>query len=212
MKGHSDPTIQRPANGEEEPGQSWVDLTGVGRNNGALLGMSVLNDGKYSFDVTEAAINLTVLRSPIYAPHTPYEPRQDGRYAFIDQGVQSFTYSLLPHPGSWEDAGTVKRAAELNQPLIAQVESRHPGPLPQTDSYLSVDVDNVIVPVIKRAEDADDLILRCFETNGTATEATIRLPRWNRTIEAAFRPHELKTFRVPIDADEPVIETNLLEW
>ena len=27
--------IHRPANGEEEPGGSWVDITGIGRGNGS---------------------------------------------------------------------------------------------------------------------------------------------------------------------------------
>jgi len=205
-------TIQRPANGEEEPGQSWVDLTGVGRNNGALIGMSILNDGKYSFDVKEQEINLTVLRSPIYAHHTPYEPQEGRDYTFIDEGLQRFTYTLLPHRGSWESAGTVRRAAELNQPLIAQVESVHGGLLPQRDSYMSVDADNVVVTAVKRAEENDDLIVRCFEASGIATDAAIRFPKWNRTIEAHFKPGEIKTFRVPAEESAPVRETNLLEW
>lgn len=204
--------IHRPTNGEEEPGQSWVDLTGIGRNNGTRLGMSLLNDGKYSFDMTEQEINLTVLRTPIYAHHTPTEPEPDRPYTFIDQGVQHFTYTLLPHDGSWEDAGTVKRAAELNAPPVAMPESYHAGPLPQRDSYLAVDRENVVVTTIKRAEDGDDLILRCRETSGVATTATIRLPRWNRTIEAFFDPSEIKTFRLPRDENAPVRETNLIEW
>ena len=45
-----------------------------------------------------------------------------------------------------------------------------------------------------------------------ATQATIRLPKWGRTIEARFGPCEIKTFRVPRDTATPVVETNLLEW
>jgi alpha-mannosidase len=212
-------SIQRPANGEEEPGQGWVDLTGVGRNNGSRLGMSLLNDGKYSFDLKEHEINLTVLRSPIYAHHAPYEPQADRDYSYIDQGVQRFTYILLPHAGSWEDAGTVQRAAELNSPLIAQVESFHslnpagrPGPLPQQDSYLSVDSSNIVVTAIKRAEDGDGTIVRCFETSGAWTQAMIGLSRWGRTIETCFNPGEIKTFHLPDDPAQPVRETNLVEW
>ncbi|HLJ69148.1 MAG TPA: glycoside hydrolase family 38 C-terminal domain-containing protein [Chloroflexota bacterium] len=204
--------IHRPANGEEEPGQSWVDLTGVGRNDGRLLGMSLLNDGKYSFDLTEKEINLTVLRSPIYAHHTPYEPADREEYTFLDQGMQRFTYSLLPHAGGWEDAGTIQAALELNQPPIAIVESIHHGPLPLRASYLDVDQENVIVTAVKRAEDGDDLVVRCFETTGMECEATLAFPYWNRQIEAEFRPSELKTFRLPVDPNRPVTESNLIEW
>ena len=39
----------------------------------------------------------------------------------------------------------------------------------------------------------------------------IRLPKWGRTIEAAFGPSQIKTFRVPVDAAQPVVETNMIE-
>ena len=64
------------------------------------------------------------------------------------------------------------------------------------------------------AEDAArDLVLRAYETAGVATEATItlNLPPAARTIAATFGPHEIKTWRVPADAGQPVQETNLLE-
>jgi alpha-mannosidase len=205
--------IERFANGEEEPGQTWIDLSGSSRATGDLYGLSVLNDAKYSYDINVHDIGLTVLRSPVYAHHIPMMPDPDKQYSFIDQGIQRFTYTLLPHAGSWEYAGTVKRAAELNQPPIALFGTYHPeGRLPQKDSFVSVDQDNVIVSVVKKAEDGNDLILRCYETGKIATHATIRLPHCQRAIEADFGPCEIKTFRVPADAALPVVETNLLEW
>ena len=65
---------------------------------------------------------------------------------------------------------------------------------------------------IKKAEDNDDIIVRCYETEKVATTATIRLPLWHRVITAHFAPCEIKTFRVPPDVALPVTETNLLEW
>jgi alpha-mannosidase len=55
--------IERPTNGEEEPGQSWVDLSGVARGVEIPYGVSILNDGKYSFDISGRTMRLTVLRS-----------------------------------------------------------------------------------------------------------------------------------------------------
>ena len=76
---------------------------------------------------------------------------------------------------------------------------------------MEVDCANVIVSALKRAEDSDDLIVRAYEAHRVATDATIRLPRWNRTIAASFGPCEIKTFRVPRDEAQPVTETNLIE-
>lgn len=205
--------IERPVNGEEEPGQSWLDVSGVSRGTGELYGLSLLNDGKYSFDIANKVVSLTLLRSPIYAHHIPFEPDPEGHYAYLDQGLHHFTYVLLPHRGSWEGAGTVQRAAELNQRPVTVIESYHPaGTLPQSHSFLHVDQPNVIVSVLKKAEDNDDLILRAYESQQAATDATICLPRWERTIQARFGPSEIKTFRVPRDPARPVSETNLLEW
>ncbi len=204
--------IERFANGEEEPMQSWVDVSGVSRDTGALYGLSILNDGKYGADVNVRDIGLTVLRSPIYAHHMPLVPDPEGFYSFIDQGIQHFGYSLLPHAGGWEQAHIVRRAAELNQRPVVIVETFHPqGTLPQSDSYLQVDQGNIIVSVVKQAEDNDDIVLRAYETDQTSTHAAICLPKLGRIIEADYGPCEIKTFRVPRNKSRPVVETNLLE-
>lgn len=205
-------SIERFTNGEEQPGQSWVDVSGLSRNTGLPYGLSLLNDGKYSFDVNIRDLGLTVLRSPIYAHHIPSVPEGDKMYSFLDQGLQRFTYTLLPHTGGYESGDTVRRAAELNQPPVVLAATCHPGGLPASDSYLSVDAGNILVSALKRAEDNDDLVLRCYETARLATRAKICLPRWGRVIETQFKPAEIKTFRVPREADLPVIETDLLEW
>ncbi|KKI90085.1 hypothetical protein WQ54_23515 [Bacillus sp. SA1-12] len=205
-------TIVRECNGEEEPGQNWIDVSGTHPQTGEMYGLSILNDGKYSFDIHNKEMSMTVLRSPIYAHHDPLVPEEDGHYSFIDQGIQTFTYSMLPHKDNWETAGTVKRAAELNQKPVTIIETYHKGTLPQKDSFLTVDTENVIVSVVKKAEDNDDLILRAYETSNDATTAIITLPKWNRQIKAHFNPSEIKTFRIPANESEAVAETNLLEW
>ncbi|SDO39114.1 alpha-mannosidase [Paenibacillus sp. yr247] len=205
-------TIEREHNGEEEPGLTWIDYSGVTRKGNIMYGLSLMNDAKYSYSIHNHDMALTVLRSPIYAHHVPYEPDPNGEYSFIDQGIQRFSYALLPHEGTWEQAGTVKRAAELNCKPIAVIESFHEGELSQTDSFVNVNRDNIIVSAIKKAEDNKDLILRVYETNKSATSAMIELPRWNRVIMADFKPCEIKTFRVPQNPELPIKETNMLEW
>ena len=204
---------ERFANGEEEPGQSWVDVSGVSRDKEIPYGFSLLNDGKYSLDVNVRDIGLTVLRSPAYAHHIPAVLEPDRHYSYIDQGIQRFRYTLLPHSGSWETAGAARRAAELNQSPIVLFGTFHPdGTLPQSDSLLSVEPANVMVTVLKQAEDGDGLVLRAFETSGAAAHAAIHLPKLGRVIEADFGPNEIKTFLLPRDPAKAVTETNLLEW
>jgi len=204
--------VERFANGDEEPLQDWVDISGASRGDDTPYGLSLLNDGKGGADVYIRDIGLTVLRSPIYAHHIPAEPNPERDYEFMDQGEQHFTYSLFPHRGSWEDAGTVQQAAELNQRPFALIATGRPtGTLPLRDAFVSIDAANILVTVLKQAEDSDALILRAYESVGAATHATLSLPHWARVIETDFGPCEIKTFRVPHDPAQPVTETNLLE-
>jgi alpha-mannosidase len=201
--------MRRPTNGVEYPGQSWVDLTG---SSGRSCGLSLINNAKYSYDIQANEIGLTVLRSPIFAHHTPAVPDPARTYTYIDQGVQQFTYILLPHPESWQTAGTVQRALELNQPPFGMQATSHPGSLPTSAAFISVEPQNIIVTVLKQAEDGQGLVLRAVETSGHPTHASINLAYLKRQIEADFGSCEIKTFLLPTDPQAPVIETNLLEW
>ena len=202
---------ERPENGEEEPGQAWIDMTGVIPATETAYGLSLLNDSKYSFHSTPGTLALTVLRSPIYAHHEPYIPEPGGYYSFMDQGIQHFSYVLGPHPGDWRSGGAVRRAAEANQPAIAMLETFHSGTLPQVSSFASVDADAIVLSVLKQAEDGGDLIVRLYETAGEAANALLSLPAWDRELPLSFAPYEIKTVRIPADSSKEVIEVNLLE-
>lgn len=205
--------IEYSDDGDEYPMQEWVDVSGMVPGKAIPYGLSLLNDGKYSLDINGSDIGLTVLRSPAYAHHIPAELKPGIQYEYIDQGIQQFTYAILPHPGSWQSAGTVCRAAELNQRPFAIFATFHPnGKLPQSDSFISVEPENVIVTVVKKAEEDDGLILRAVETSKIATHGVIILSKWERTINADFAPCQIKTFHVPRDPALPVREVNLLEW
>ena len=202
--------VERPPNGEEEPGQRWVDASGS-LGDAGRFGLAVLNDAKYGFDVIDADIGVTAVRSPIYAHHEPAVPRPDTRYAFQDQGIQRFTLGLLPHRGGWADAGATREALVINQRPTVLLESFHDGPLPQTASYLAVDPDHVVAGAVKLAEDGDDLVVRVVETAGREAPARIRLLAWDREVAFDIGPFEIRTFRIPRDPSGDVVETDLLE-
>ena len=121
--------IERPADGAEEPGQRWIDASGTIEGVDGRLGLAVLNDGKYGFDILDGELGVTAVRSPIYAHHEPTVPTEGVRYQFQDQGLQRFTLWLVPHRGDWRDGGLTRRALELNQRPTVLVESFHAGPL-----------------------------------------------------------------------------------
>jgi alpha-mannosidase len=202
-------TIDRPTDGEEEPGQRWVDISGD--VDGGTFGVAVLNDGKYGFDVIGGELGVTAVRSPIFAHHEPRIPTPGVRYQYQDQGQQRFVLALLPHRGGWSDAGPTRRALELNQRPTVLLESYHDGPLPQRNSFASVEPDNLVLGALKLAEDGEDLVVRAVETSGRAASARIDLPGWGREIRFEAGPFQIRTFRVPRDPALPVVETDLLE-
>ncbi|HKG57603.1 MAG TPA: glycoside hydrolase family 38 C-terminal domain-containing protein [Candidatus Limnocylindrales bacterium] len=203
-------TIDRPANGEEEPGQRWIDLSADLPDGGGRFGLAVLNDGKYSFDVVNGEIGVTAVRSPIYAHHEPRIPTAGVRYQYMDQGQQRFTLALVPHRGGWSEAGLTRRALELNQRPFVLLESYHDGPLPQVTSFGGVEPDNVVIGSLKVAEDGDDVVVRAVETAGRSAAATIRVPGSRGDIAFDIGPYQIRTFRVPSGAGEAV-EVDLLE-
>jgi len=204
--------VERPANGQEEPLQRWLDLSGKAPGSNKYYGFSLINDGKYSADVLGSKIGLTALRSPAYAHHDPAKLLPDGQYVYIDQGIQQFELILYPHPGGWRETNLVQLAAVLNQPPVALQATFHPdGEMGQAGSFLEVTPGHVVVEVIKKAEDSDYLVLRAYESAGIGAQAMIRLQFCDRVILAKFGPYEIKTFLVPRLSDEPVVETDLLE-
>ncbi|HOH50189.1 MAG TPA: glycoside hydrolase family 38 C-terminal domain-containing protein, partial [Candidatus Hydrogenedentes bacterium] len=199
---------ERPATGEEEPGQQWVDLTGA--VDGLPYGFAVFNDSKYGYDVRDGVVRVTLLRSPAYAHHD--NGRHDARAAWpvMDQGWQTVRLGLLPHAGGWREAGAPKRAWELNAPPIVHIESAHPGPRPPVASLVGTEAANVLLTVVKQSEDGADLVLRGYETDGREATTTLHLPYFGKTWELRFAPHEIKTVRIRRETWE-LWETDMLE-
>jgi alpha-mannosidase len=127
----------------------WVDLSEGG------YGVSLLNDCKYGHDIHENVMRLTLLRSPA-------DPDPEA-----DLGEHQVTYSLLPHPGTWNEL-TVAQAYALNDPLIVwQRETGAPRVVhhkPNSLAFLAVDRPNVVIETVKQAEDGNGLIVRLYES------------------------------------------------
>jgi alpha-mannosidase len=205
--------IERPANGEEEPGQRWIDVSGRldGDDQGSTVGLALLNDAKYGFDINGGELGVTAVRSPIFAHHEPTIPKPGVRYQHQDIGFQRFGLRLVPHRGRWSDAGLTRRAAELNQRSTVLIESFHDGQLPLTTSWASVAPEHVVLGTVKQAEDGEDLVVRVVETAGRAADARIELPALARTVDLPIGPFEIRTLRIPRDPEGEVVEVDLLE-
>ena len=204
--------IEKTVNGEEEAGQNWIDFSGKHIKKPVMYGLAIANDAKYSyaFDVDEMGI--TILNNSVYAHHDPAKLNPKLEYTYVDHGIQSFTYAMLPHEGSWKNSDIIRVAQELNQRPSIIIETYHKGGLPQVNSFVSVNNKQVIVSVVKEAEDKDGVIIRAYETLKQPVDVEISLLFLERMISLHFEPCEIKTLKIPYNKVKDVFETNMIEW
>ena len=195
-------------NGNEEVCGQWVDVTGT--LGGLPYGVALLNDGTHGYDVRRGVLRQTILRSPAYAHHLPGRFDASRGLPIMDQGWHTIRLRLVPHTGPWQSARIVKRAWELNVPVIAHHESAHPGKRGSREQLLGTEADNVLVSVLKQSEDGQELIIRAYEIAGKPVETMLHLPFLGKSFELALDPHEIKTVRIDT-ATWTVRDVNLLE-
>jgi len=93
------------------PMHRWADVSEPN------YGVSLINIGKYGYNVIGNVLGISLLRSPIYPD--PY----------ADEGDHECVYAIYPHPGTWRH-GTVKTARRLHSPLRFAVASDRQSSLP----------------------------------------------------------------------------------
>jgi len=163
-------TIQRPTtrNTPEEKAMFEVPAIRWGDISSASQGFSLLNASKYGYDAVGNLLRLSLLRSP-------QMPAPDNHIA--DQGFHEFIYALYAHSGDWKAGNTMRQGYELNYPLIGVITQAHGGALPARHSWARVDAGNVILTVMKKAEDDDGVIFRFYEFEGKPAQVKLQLPQ-----------------------------------
>lgn len=173
----------------------WVDLSESG------YGVSVLNDCKYGFSVHENNIDITLMCAPICPDPTG------------DIGYNEFTYSLVPHAGTWQEAGISELAYALNNPpaVVYSAVGSHDG-----ERLISVKRKGVVLDAFKKAQNDDGYILRVFEAYSSrgkceidfckaiesVTECNLMekdgeaLSHCEKSFVFDIKPNEVKTFRI----------------
>lgn len=134
-------------------GHKWADLS---EHN---FGVALLNDCKYGYSVYKNIMTLSLLRAP-KAPD-----------ANADMGTHRFTYAIMPHTGSFQEAAVIQHAYNLNFPLRSVQCDTDCAPW----SAFSVSSAAVILETVKQAEDGKGAIVaRLYESHGSSVTATLR--------------------------------------
>ena len=162
----------------------WVDVSELS------YGVAVLNDCKYGYRAKNGVISLNLLRSQMY-------PCQNQ-----DKGMQKFTYAVLAHSGNVYESDVVKTAYALNRPLfICSAE--------ESESLACTNNRHVVIETVKPSYDGKCVVIRAYNDTPETQEAEI-CGKFTKIFEtdmleenvkevnkrAAFKPFEVKTFRV----------------
>jgi len=200
--------IERAVNGDEDPGQRWIDLSGHSKGND--YGLTIINDAKYGYSVHGNDLRISVVRSAVYGHHDPKKLDMNAEHIWMDQGIQTFRMLLIPHKGRWKNNNIVRNAEEFIAPSIAIYQGIHKGSQPKSRSFISLDAPNIILAAAKLAENNNDLILRCIETEGQDCMTNLDLRFSGTRYQCKFRPYEIKTLRMNRKTGQ-IREVNLLE-
>lgn len=196
------------ATGEEleVPVVGWADVSGDGG------GIALLNRDRPGHTFRDNALRVSLVRCAT----GDYDP-------CTDSGTICATLRLLPHIGTWSDAGVPLRSDEFSHPFTAW-QSDPGGSESQNQVPFQIDGDGILMACCKAAESGDSYVVRLYESLGKAAEAQMRLgPALSRcrvfesniteeqlapleadggSVKLSFRPFEVKTLL--LNADQPI--------
>jgi alpha-mannosidase len=169
------------------PQQDWVDLSDGKR------GLCLIVQGLPEYEILDTdrhEVAVTLLRAVGYlgagfdmrtaavgaGPHIATPEAQIQREL-------TFSLSVLPHRGTWDQAEVWQQALAFNnppRPYTTGLEKSHPvftpGTQPARRSFLAVTGWNVVLSSVKKAETGNALVLRLYNPSEEITEAAIQLP------------------------------------
>ena len=92
---------------------------------------------------------------------------------FTQAGEHVYRFAIQTHRGGLVSHEATRFGWEHNTPFLVKRGNSTDGTFPDSHSFLSVSEPNILVSVLKKAEDGDGIVLRCYETDGKNTDVTI---------------------------------------
>jgi alpha-mannosidase len=183
----------------------WLDVSD-GAGGVALLTDAIYGHSAHQGPDGTSQVGLSLLKAGAW-------PDPDA-----DRGAHVLRYALMPHAGTWQQAGVPQRALELAAPLRSVPAAATPGSVAaQAEaSLLAVDAGHVVAETVKTAWDGDGLVVRLHEAHNRRGTARLRLDRPigsavltdlaeqevralpvdGHTVTVELAPHQLATVRI----------------
>ncbi len=97
----------------------------------------------------------------------------DPQLYFTQEGKHTYRFAIRTHEGTVVSNKATRFGWEHNTPLMVLHGQSTTGSLSDSQSFLEVSAPNVLMSILKKAEDGKGIILRCYETDGKDTDVTI---------------------------------------
>lgn len=163
----------------EVPQRAFTSVTG------GKSGLTIANRGLTEVEVLKnsagnAEIAVTLLRCVGWLSRDDFATRKGHAGPFLETpgaqmaGVWTFDYSIIPHPGDWQNACTQAYAFET--PMRLTRTGLHTGTLPVSGSFVKVEPAAFVISAIVQSESGNGWLVRGY--NLTAEPIQVSMLPW----------------------------------
>ena len=123
-------------------------------------------------DPTAESVDYVILQPLLLASRKSCH--NEGNY-YLQSGNHSYSFSVFTHKGNWLNG--YRAATQTKQPLRAVVMTPESsaGVLPDMFSFCRTEGEGVIVSTVKKCDDDDSVVMRCYDIEGKDTELSFKM-------------------------------------
>lgn len=131
-------------------------------------------------DPTDKPVNYPVLQPILLASRKSCN--ELGNY-YLQPGNHCYSFSIFTHSGDWKNG--YRQSTQTKQPLqvVLSTPQKQSGFMPEQYSFGTVEGNGIIVSTIKKCDDDDAIVLRCYDIEGKDTNFKFSFFEKFRTIE-----------------------------
>jgi mannosylglycerate hydrolase len=188
--------------------------------NDGEYGLAILNKGLPEYEIIpdNNTIALTLLRCVGWLSRGDLEYKKGNAgpsFATPEAqclGGNTFSYALIPHQGSWDDARISQKTKQYKAKILTQQLKNQQGNMPSNFSFIQLEGKYLEISAIKKHEFEDKLLIRVYNPTDRETTGKIKLGfnihkvylgrldesyreelPYNNGVEIVLKPKEIKT-------------------
>jgi mannosylglycerate hydrolase len=217
--------VKRPINipdseGWKEKAYKTAHNSGFIDINDREYGLALLNQGLPEYEIIpdNNTIALTLLRCVGWLSRgdLEYKKGNAGPSCATPEaqclGENTFSYALIPHQGSWDDARISQKTKQYKTKVLTTQLKNQPGNLSDKYSLIQLEGKYLEISAIKKHEFEDKLVIRVYNPTNEKTTGKIKLGfdinkvylgrldesyeeelAYNNGVEIELKPKEIKT-------------------